>query len=116
MKSWEKATLENATYETRLETAAFGGAARHLAPLRGAIFAAARRFGGACGALRAARAMFCEHRKVAEGGGFFIVAGDRDGRTATVTVARLWQPSDHRHGRFPPLTLVAAVVQPMVCY
>ena len=53
MKSWEKATLENATYETRLEFAAFGGAARRMAPqfapLRGAL-------GTPDGALRAARA------------------------------------------------------------
>ena len=73
MKIREKATLENGTYETRLESAAFGGAARHLAPLRGAIFAAARRSGGACGALRAARAMFYEHRKLAVGDDYFIV-------------------------------------------
>ena len=49
----EKATLENGTYETRLESAAFGGAARRcaaqFAPLRGAL-------GAPGGALRAARA------------------------------------------------------------
>ena len=75
MKSWQKATLENATYETRLEFAAFGGAARRMAPLRGAICAAARRFGGAWRRpARCARKCY-EHRKVAGGGGFFIVVG-----------------------------------------
>jgi len=33
VKIRETATLENATYETRLEFAAFGGAARRMAPL-----------------------------------------------------------------------------------
>ena len=65
MKSWEKATLENTTYETRLETAASAAlraawrrCAAQFAPLRGAL-------GAPGGALRAARAMFCEHRKLA---------------------------------------------------
>ena len=74
MKSWEKATLENATYETRLETAAFGGAARRMAPLRGAICAAARRLGGAWRRPARCARNACEHRKVAGGGGYFIVA------------------------------------------
>ena len=60
-----QATLKKASFETRLGTPACGGAARRLAPLRGAFYAAARRFDGACGALWVRSAHPYQHRKVA---------------------------------------------------
>ena len=53
------------SFETRLGTPACGGAARRLTPLRGVIYAAARRPGGACGALKVRCAHPYQHRKVA---------------------------------------------------